>query len=88
MRRVRVLYDVRGGVSRREGDRDNEVGGDEAEQREHEELALPTRKKVFEHRDRAFAVGAFVRDAVVDRERAEEREQNEYQRRDRREDAA
>ena len=37
----RVLDDVRGGVGGRQGDRDHEVGGDEAEQHQDEQLALP-----------------------------------------------
>jgi hypothetical protein len=85
--RVRVLDDVRRGVGRRERDRDDEVGGDEAQQDEDEELTSPTREQLFEHRDRALAVRALARDAAVDGERAEEGEQHEDERRHGRERA-
>src|SRR5947209_6835925 len=81
----RVLDDVRRRVRRRERDGDHEVGGDEPEQHQHEQLTLPPGQKVFEHRDRAFAVRAFGGDAVVDRERAEKCQQDEDQRGDGRE---
>ena len=38
--RIGVLQHVGGGVGRRQGDRDHEVGGHEPEQGEHEQLAL------------------------------------------------
>ena len=69
---VVVLDDVRCGVGGRERDGDDEVGRDEAEEDEDEELALPARQEVFEHRDGTLAVRALPRDAVVDGERAEE----------------
>ena len=37
----RILDDMRGGVSRLQRDRDNEVSGDESQQNQDEELALP-----------------------------------------------
>ena len=69
----RILDDVGCRVGCRERDGDDEVCGDEAEQDEYEQFALPTREQVFEHRDRAFAVRAFGGDAVVDGKRPEER---------------
>ncbi len=81
----RVLDDVRGGVGGRERDGDDEVGGDEPEERQHEELPLPAREQMFEHRDGAFAVRTLGGDSPVDGERAEERQQDEDERRNRRE---
>jgi hypothetical protein len=56
-RHERVLEDVGGGVGCRERDGDHEVGRHEAEQHQHEQLALPPRQQPLEHRDRARAVG-------------------------------
>ena len=42
------------------------------EQREDEELSLPARKQILEHRDRAVAVRTFRGDAPVHRKRAKE----------------
>ncbi len=78
-----VLHHVGRGVSGRKGDGDHEVRGGEAKQHEDEQLALPARKQRFEHRDRAFAVGTFLGDPAVNRQRAEKGQQNEDQRRDR-----
>ena len=80
----RILQDVGGGVGRREGDRDDEVGGHEAEQHQHEELALPPRQEPLQHRDRALAVGALGGDAAVDGEGAEQGQQDQQDGRDRR----
>ncbi len=82
---VRVLDDVRRRVGRRKRDRDDEAGRREPEQREDEELALPAREQVLKHRDRAVAVRAGLGHALVHRQRAEEREQDEDERRYRRE---
>ena len=86
-RHERVADDVRGGVGRRERDGDHEVGGGEPEQAEHEGLAAPARQQLLEHRDAALAVGAVLGDAPVDRQRAEERQQDEDERGDGREGA-
>ena len=75
------------GVGGREGDRDDEAGGDEAEQAQDEELALPPGQQALQHRDRAVAVRALAGDAAVHRQRAEERDQHQDQGRDRRERA-
>ncbi len=56
-----VLHDVGGGVGGREGDGDDEVGGDEAEQDQDEELALPPGQQALQHGDRALAVRALAR---------------------------
>ena len=69
----RIFEHVRGGVGGRKRDGDDKISGDKTEQHEHEQLAFPARKQSFEHRDRAFAFGAFGRDFAVDRQRAEER---------------
>ncbi len=60
-RQERVLEHVRGGIGGGEGDRDDEVGGDEAEEDKHEELALPPGEQPLQHGDRAFATRAFAR---------------------------
>src|ERR1041384_8717178 len=86
-RHVRILDEVRGGVGGRERDRDDEICGDEAEQDEDEEFALPMRQQMFEHRNRAFAVRTLFGDMTVDRICAEEREQDENERGDGRERA-
>ena len=52
---------------------------------EDEGLALPARQQLLEHRDAALAVRAGLGDAAVDRQRAEQRQQDEDERRDRRE---
>ena len=83
----RVLDDVRGRVGGRQRDRDDEAGGREPEQAQDDGLALPPREQVLEHRDAALAVRAHLGDAVVHRQRAEQRDQHEDERRDRRERA-
>ena len=77
---VRVLDDVRAGVGRGQGDRDDEVGEGEPEQAEHEELAAPERQQPLEHGDRALAVRALRGHPAVDRQRAEQGEQHQDQR--------
>ena len=62
----RILQHVRGGIGGGEGDRDDEVGGDEAEEDQHEELALPPGEQALQHGDRAFATRAFTGDPPVD----------------------
>ena len=52
---------------------------------EHEGLAPPPRQQLLEHRDAALAVRAVRRDAVVDRQRPEQRHQDEDERGQRRE---
>ena len=68
----RVLDDVHGGVRRGEGDRDYPGCGHEPQQAEHEQLALPEREQVLEHRDRALPVGALLGDHAVHRQHPEE----------------
>ena len=74
-------------VGRRQRDGDDEVGRRESEQHEHERLAAPARQQVFEHGDAALPVRAGGGDSVVDRQRADEREDDQNQRRDGRERA-
>jgi hypothetical protein len=73
----RVLQDMGGGVGGREGDRDDEVGGHETEQDQDEQLALPPRQEPLQHHDRALAMGALGGDAAVDREGAEQGQQEQ-----------
>ena len=79
----RVLQDMGGRVGGREGDGDDEVGGHEAEQDQHEELALPPGQEPLQHRDRALAMGALGRHPSVDRERPQQGQQDQQDGRDR-----
>jgi hypothetical protein len=80
----RVLQDMGGGVGRRQGDGDDEVGGHKAEQDQDEQLALPPRQQPLQHGDRALAVRALGRDPAVDREGPEHGQQDQQDGRDRR----
>ena len=80
---VRVLDDVRGRVRGRQGHRDQEVGGGEPEQHQHEQLALPEGQQPLEHRDRALAVRALLRHPPVDRQRPEQGQRDQHQGRER-----
>jgi hypothetical protein len=82
-----VLEHVGGGVGGRQGDGDYEVGGHEAEQRQHQYLARPPRQQPLQHGDRALAVGALLGHPAVDREGAEQRQQHQHERGDGRQDA-
>ena len=82
----RVADDVRGGVGGRQRDRDDEVRRGEAEQAQDEGLAFPARQQLLEHRDAAPAVRAGFRDPVVDRQRAEQGEEDDEERGERREE--
>ena len=73
----RVLDRVLRGVGGRQRHRDHEVGGGEAEQDEHEDLALPAGEQVLEHGDRALPGVAAPGHLRVDRQRAEQRHQDE-----------
>ena len=83
----RVLDEVCRGVGSRQRDGDHETGGGKAQQTQDDDLALPSRQQILEHQDAALAVGAHLRDAVVHGQGAEEREQHEDERRDRRQGA-
>ena len=83
-RKEGIPDDVRGRVGGRERDGDDEVGGGEPQQAEHQRLAAPPRQQLLEHRDAPLPVGAVLRHAPVDRQRAEERQQHQDERRDRR----
>ena len=73
----RVLDRVLGGVGGRQRHRDHEVRGREAEQDEHQHLALPAREQVLEHGDRALPGVAAPGHLGVDRQRAEQRDEDE-----------
>ena len=83
----RVLDDVRGGVRGGERDRDDEVGESEAEEDEHEHLALPAREQLLEHEDAALAVRAVGRDLAVDGQGHEQGHQHQDESGQRREQA-
>ena len=70
---------VRGGKSHC----DDEIGGGEAQQDEHNYLAGPPRKQLLEHRYAALPVGAGGGDPIVDRQGRKERHQNQNQSRKR-----
>ena len=75
---------MRGRVSGRERHGDHEVGGSEAEQREHGELAAPAGQQLRKHRDRSGAVGALFRHPTVDGQCTRERHEHEHDRSQRR----
>jgi hypothetical protein len=83
VRDQRVLQDMGGGVGGRQGDGDDEVGGHKTEQDQDEELALPPGQEPLQHRDRALTVRALGRDPAVDREGAEQGEEDQQDGRDR-----
>src|SRR4051794_18360511 len=81
----RITDDVRGRIRGRQCGGDDEVGGGEPEQTENEGLAAPPWQQLLEHRDAALPVRAVLGHSPVDRQRAEERQENEDEGRDRRE---
>ena len=83
----RILDDVRGRVRRRERDGDDESGRGETQQDQHQQFAAPARQQLLEDRDAALSVRAEHRHAVVHRERAEEREQDQNEGGERRDDS-
>src|SRR5215217_3815146 len=72
-----VLDDVRGRIGSRKRDGDDEIRCHEPEQDEHKELSFPARELVLKHRNRAFTVRTLFSDAVINRQRAEQRQQYE-----------
>ena len=76
----RVLRDVDRGVRRRQGDRHYPGRRDEAQEHEHEHLALPEGEQTLEHRDRTLAVGALLGDPPVHRQRPEEGQEHDEER--------
>ena len=87
VRRQRVLDDVRRRVRRGQRDRDDEARRREAEQAQDQGLASPARQQLFEQRDAALPVRAELGDAAVHWQRAEQRQEYEDERRERRDDA-
>ena len=86
-RRQRVLHQMRRGVGRRQRNRDDEARRGKPQQRQDQRLSLPPGKQLFEDQDAALAVRTHVRDAVVHRQGAEQRQDHEHERRHRRERA-
>ncbi len=82
-----VLDEVGGGVGRGQGDRDDEPGHDEAEQRQHQQLARPVGEELLQHRQGAVAVRALDGDPAVHREGAEEGDDHQHEGGDRRQGA-
>src|SRR5215210_4952249 len=76
LRHERILCYVRGCVRRREGYGDHKVGRDEAQETQHEDLALPKREQPLEHRDRALPMWTFGGDPPVHRQRSEQRQEH------------
>jgi hypothetical protein len=74
-------------VGGRQRDGDDEVSQREPEEAEHEELAAPARQQPLEHGDRALPVRALGGDSAIDRECAEQGEQDKDQGRQRAEQA-
>src|ERR1051325_10493928 len=79
---------MRGRVSGGEGNRNNEISGGKAKKTQHEQLASPAWQKMFEHGDGAFAVRAGRSHTAVDRKRAQQSEQYQHTRRQRRKHAS
>ena len=80
----RILDGVLGGVGGRQRHRDDEVGSREAQQDEDEPLALPAAEQVLQHGNGALPGIAALRHLRVDGEGAEQRDEDEDHRRDRR----
>ena len=67
----RILDEMRGGVCRRQGNRDDEAGGSESKQNQDDRFTLPAREERFEHHDAALAVRARLGNAVIHRQCAD-----------------
>ncbi len=63
---VGVLEEMDCGVGEGEAARDDEVGGGEAEERQHDEFAAPAGHGVFEHAGGAAAIGGVADDVPID----------------------
>ena len=72
------------GIGGRQRHGDNKIGGREAEQDEHQRFALPPRKQVFEHGNRALPGEASSSDLEVHGQCTEHRNENKNQGRKRR----
>ncbi len=72
------------GVGAGQRHRDDKVRGREAEQQQHERLALPAREKILEQRDRTLTGIAAPGHLRIDRQRAQQRHQHENDGRNRR----
>ena len=87
VRRQRILDDVRRRIRCRQRDGDDEPRRRETEKAQDQGLASPARQQLFEQRDAALPVRAELGDAPVHRQRAEQRQEHEHERRQRRDDA-
>ena len=79
----RVFNEMGRGVGRRQRDRDDEARRRESEQDEDDSLPLPAGEQRLQHQNAALSVRARLRDAVVHRQRPDQREQDEHERRER-----
>ena len=79
--------EVDGRVGGRQRLGDDELGRGESEQHQHHDLARPARDEPREHPDRALPLERPVRDVAVDRQRAEERDEDQDDGRERCEQA-
>jgi hypothetical protein len=84
---VRILYRVLGGVRGRQRHGDDEVRGREPEQDQHENLAGPAGEQVLQHRDRPLAGVGAAGDLDINREGADQGDEDEDGRGERREGA-
>jgi len=73
----RVLDRVLGGVRGREGDGDDEVGGGEAQQDQHQDLGGPAGEQVLEHRHRALPRVGAGGHLAVDGQRPQQRHRHQ-----------
>ena len=76
--RVVVGQQVLGGIRRREGARDNKVGGDEAEQQEDKELAAPAGEMLFQQAGDAGSMRRPANNIEINRQGGEEDEQPDH----------
>ena len=83
----RVFPDVRSGIRCRQRNRDDKVCRHESKEYENKEACIPARQQAFQHADRAFTVRALLGDLCVNRECAEEGQEDEDKRCDGRERA-
>ena len=73
----RVLDEVSARVGRRQGDRDDKAGRDEADEHEDEQFARPIGEQPFEHRQAAIAVRALLRDPPIHRQGPQQGDEHE-----------
>ena len=64
-------------VGQRQAARDDEIGGRESQQRQHDELAAPAGSQVFQHAGGAAAIGRAADDIPIDGQRQEKRDEHD-----------